>query len=88
MNSPADSCNAAEALIDSMAECLTPEVLAAMASQKLSPLGAQRMGELAEKANEGLLSAVEKEEYEQSIAISHILTILRLKARLRFRDAA
>lgn len=40
-----------------------------------------RMEELADKANEGLLSPVERSEYESLISASKLMSILRLKAR-------
>lgn len=43
---------------------------------------AARMEELADKANEGLLTVVERSEYESLISASKLLSILRLKARL------
>jgi hypothetical protein len=40
-----------------------------------------RIDELAEKCNEGLLTEVEREEYEDYVQATHLIGILQRKAR-------
>jgi hypothetical protein len=43
---------------------------------------AQRIAELAEKCNEGALSAAEQQEYETYVHAGNLVAILQAKARL------
>jgi hypothetical protein len=47
------------------------------------PALAERVAELAEKANEGELSAGDREEYEAYIEATNLLAILQAEARYR-----
>lgn len=48
----------------------------------------QRLGELAEKANEGRLSADEQAEYEAYIEANNLLAVLQAEARFRLTHQA
>jgi hypothetical protein len=67
--------------LDLVADCFTAEVARRVASVKIDAATRARVDELAEKANEGLLSAEERAEYEEYIEASDLLGILQAKAR-------
>jgi hypothetical protein len=60
---------------------LTPEVAKALVELRAEPAVQARMDELAEKCNEGHLTADEREEYETSIRFGNFIAILQAKAR-------
>ena len=70
-------------LLDPVVECLTPEVARRVASLRASPVVQSRFDELAEKCNEGRLSAAEAEQYDALLRALDVLTALQLKARKR-----
>ena len=72
-----------EALADSMAACLDSSSLLAMAQFKLDPRAQARLDELADNTNEGLISNVERAEYQSFIGISEFLGLAQLRARAR-----
>lgn len=65
-----------------VARCLTSESASALLESNTDPLTEARLDELAEKANEGLLTPEETEEYDALIILGDLLAILRVKARL------
>ena len=69
-------------LVEPVVRTLTPEVAKAIVELRADPALQARMDELAEKSNEGQLSADEREEYETSIRFGNFLAILQAKARL------
>lgn len=70
-------------LLDTVVECLTPEVARRVASLRASPVVQSRFDELAEKCNEGRLSPAEAEQYDALLRALDVLTALQLKARKR-----
>jgi len=54
-----------------------------MAEFKLDARAQARLDELAEKSNEGLISNVERAEYQAFIGISDFLGLAQLRARAR-----
>lgn len=68
-------------LLDSVADCFTPEVARRLSNLQLRPALQARLAELAEKANEGLLSPEESDEYGAFIEVGDLITILQSKAR-------
>lgn len=72
-----------EALADSVAACLDAPSLRAIANMELDPKTRNRLDELAEKANEGQLSADERVEYQSFIGVSEFLGLAQLRARAR-----
>ena len=88
MQSSQSSVDIVDGVLDAMAQCLTPDALLALSQTKLNPAVSERVEYLAAQANEGALTAEEAEQYEQFIDLTHYLTILRLKAKLRLKEAA
>lgn len=70
-----------ERLLDTLASCLTPDVARRVASLHVDAATQARIDELAEKANEGQLSAEEDSEYRQFIEAMDFVAILQAKAR-------
>jgi hypothetical protein len=64
-----------------MAECLTPQAAERIVQLKASEEAQNRIDELAEKCNEGLLSADERAEYEMFVWIGQYISGMQAKAR-------
>ncbi len=63
-------------------ECrLTPEVATRIVNLRADSPTQARVDQLAEKANEGQLSAVEQREYDRYLEALRLVTILQAKAR-------
>ncbi|PWU09472.1 MAG: hypothetical protein C5B50_27215 [Verrucomicrobia bacterium] len=72
-------------MLDLAAECFDPPTLHALAKLRLSPTMAAKVNRLAEKANEGTLSARERTEYQSFIRTSELLSLIQLRARQKLR---
>jgi hypothetical protein len=68
-------------LVEPVVRTFTPEVVQALIRLRADPQLEARMDELAQKCNEGQLTAEEREEYETSIRFANYLAILQAKAR-------
>jgi hypothetical protein len=68
-------------LVEPVVRTFTPEVARALIQLRADSQVQARMDELAEKSNEGQLTAEEREEYETSIRFANYLAILQAKAR-------
>src|SRR4051812_23693422 len=68
-------------ILDPVTDCLTPEVAQKILAVRLDPRVQARLDELAEKANEGLLTDVEREEYALYIEALDLVAIVKAKAR-------
>ncbi len=68
-------------LIEPIAECLTIEAATKVASLRADVVDQQRLDELAEKANQGTLSAEERSDYDRLLAAFHFMTIIQARAR-------
>lgn len=64
-----------------LADCLTREVAERLLAFQVDPAICMRVGELAEKANEGQLSAAERCEYEDYNDVMDLVAILQAQAR-------
>ena len=69
------------ALMTSLANCLDGASLKSVVELRASPEAASRMEWLAERANEGELTAEERAEYESCIRFGSFLGILQSIAR-------
>lgn len=70
-----------EDVLEPVARCFTPEVARQIAGLKLGPEVEARLDELAEKCNEGRLTAAEQEQYEAYVEAIDLVAILQAKAR-------
>ena len=68
-------------VLDPFTECLTPEVAQRIVNLQADAQTQARVDELAEKANEGQLSAMDAAEYNRYREAFHFVTILQAKAR-------
>lgn len=67
-------------LLDPLSQCLDSESARRVAEFRVSTHVQERVDVLAERANEGLLSDVERGEYEALVNASDLISILKLKA--------
>jgi hypothetical protein len=70
-----------EQVLDPFVDCLTPEAARKIVALRAEPAVQTRLDQLADRANEGLLTPDERLEYEKFRATFHMITILQSKAR-------
>ncbi|MBV8895779.1 MAG: hypothetical protein JO051_04655 [Acidobacteriaceae bacterium] len=68
-------------LLDPLARCLDLESAQRVAESKISPAVQQKADALAQRANEGMLTAAEHSEYEALINAADLIAVLKVKAR-------
>lgn len=68
-------------VLEPFMECLTPEVAQRIVNLRADTPMQARIDELADKANEGLLSVKEKAEYDRYRDAFHFVTIVQARAR-------
>ncbi len=78
----ASSTGILDQVLDPLADCLTPEVATRILAVSLEPQRQFRINELAQKANEGLLSEEERREYAEYVEALDLVGILKATARL------
>jgi len=76
-----------DSLLESAAWCLDAESVRALGELQLAQTDRSRLDSLAQKANEGQLSADEAREYDRFIELGDIIAILRLKAERQMQLA-
>jgi hypothetical protein len=69
-----------DSLLESAARCLDAESVRALGELRLADAAKSRLDLLAQKANEGQLTAEEVREYDRFIELGDIIATLRLKA--------
>jgi hypothetical protein len=72
---------AMDKMLDQLSGCFNAEAARRIVELKIDAETQARVAALAEKANEGLLSADELEEYKSYVEVGDIIAILKLKAR-------
>jgi hypothetical protein len=88
MNPPEEQLDIVDGMLEAFAACLPRESLERLVTDEYPESVLARMDELGRKANEGSLSDEEREQYSRSIEVGDILSLIRLKARLRLGKAA
>ncbi len=68
-------------LMSPVTDCLDESSLRALVALRANPSAAERMSLLAERANEGNLTADEQEEYKSCVMFASFLGVLQSKAR-------
>ena len=68
-------------LLDPIGKALGPDVAQRVLALRADPDAQRRIDELADKANEGELSAEERSEYESLLAAATVIGVLQAKAR-------
>jgi hypothetical protein len=76
-----------ERVLDPLAECLTPDAARKIIALRADPPTQARIDELADKANQGLLTAEDRRDYERFLATFHVITILQSRARRVLQQA-
>ena len=74
-------------VFDPISRCLTPAVARRIVKLRADPDLDARIHELAAKANEGLLTAAERAEYDTYVRAIHFFTVLQSKARRLLKGA-
>lgn len=72
-------------LLEPLAGCLSPDVAAKVAEMRADDAMQDRIDYLAERANEGLLSDDERDEYAGYLHAIDVIAILQAKARSLLR---
>jgi hypothetical protein len=72
-------------LLEPLAGCLSPDVAAKVADLRADDEMQARIDYLAERANEGLLTPDEREEYAGYLHAIDVITVLQAKARSQLR---
>lgn len=75
-------------LLDPVVRCLSPRAARELVSLRADEEAQARVRELAEKCNEGTLSAEERAEYEAYAMAANIVAILQAKARALLRASS
>ena len=75
-----------ERVIEPARDQLLPEVATAILRFDFQEADHQRMAELAEKCNEGLLTEDERTEYENYVRIGNVLALMQSMARLALKQ--
>ena len=68
-------------LLDPLHECFTPKLARKLRDLRADPELRRQIQELAEKCNEGLLTAEERSQYEAIVHAIQFMTALQSKAR-------
>lgn len=68
-------------MLDPVSRCFTPEVAERLINIQVDPELQMRVDELADKCNEGELTAHEQLEYEAYVRAGNLIAILQAKAR-------
>lgn len=74
-------------LVEPVVRTFTPEVARALVQLRADPELQARMDELAEKCNEGRMTAEEREEYDTSVRFANYLAIIQARARRLLRTS-
>jgi hypothetical protein len=75
-------------LLDPVGRLLSPEVARRLIALRADPVAQARVDYLGDRANEGLLTPEEREEYETLVAASNVIAILQAKARASLASSA
>ncbi len=72
---------AMDKMLDQLSDCLNAEAAQRVVGLRIDPEIQTRVEVLADKANEGLLSEEERDEYKTFIEMADLIAILKLKAQ-------
>ena len=75
------SVSSVERLLEPVSRSLNPASAKSLAEMKADPIAVKRVSALAEKCNEGALTAEEQREYETCVRVANFVAILKAKAR-------
>jgi hypothetical protein len=69
-------------ILEPVTDVLTPELAEAIAELKVNSAIENRISHLAERCNQGELTAAERSEYESYVQAVDLISLLQAKARL------
>ena len=72
-------------LLEPLAGCLSADVAAKVADLRADEAMQSRIDDLAERSNEGLLTAAERDEYAGYLHAIDVIAVLQAKARSQLR---
>ena len=75
-----------EQIIEPFAACLTRDAAQKIADARADATTQAQFDDLADKANRGVLSEVEKNEYQQLLALFHVISLLQIRAKRILKD--
>ena len=75
-------------MLDPLGRALTPDAARQLADLRADPELQRRMDDLAERCNDGNLTADERAEYEAYVAAATLIAVLQPKARAVFSGGA
>ncbi len=75
-------------LLDSLTHCFTPAVAEEVVKLRYDGHVQQKLADLRQKANEGMLSAAETKEYETFVEAVDFIAILQAKSRQMLQEKA
>jgi len=75
-------------MIEPVTRAFTREVAEALVNLRASPTAQARIAELAEKCNDGSLTAAERAEYETYVHVVDLIAVLQAKAQLWLKQHA
>ena len=78
--------NYPDRILGPLVDCLNLEAALCIVNPRMDPEIRARVAVLAERANEGELSAEERAEYSSYIDASDLLAVIRLKVKRRLDD--
>lgn len=73
-------------LLEPFADCLTPDVAARVANMRADDEIQDRIDYLADRANDGLLTPDEQDEYTGYLHAIDVIAVLQAKARSQLRN--
>ena len=73
-------------LLEPLSRCLDAESARRVAEFRVAPLIQEKISVLGERANEGLLTEVERAHYEAIINAADFISILKLKAQRNLKS--
>ncbi len=88
MNRDAAATSVLDQLLDPVSRCFGREGARALLEVRAEAKAQARIAELAEKCNEGQLTAEERREYETYVHVGNLIAILQAKARLFLKQQA
>jgi hypothetical protein len=72
-------------LLEPFTDCLTPEVAAKVADLRADDATQERIDYLADRANDGLLTVEERDEYVGYLHAIDVIAVIQAKARSQLR---
>ena len=86
--SQTQSASILDRLLEPLGDTMPVEYARKLVELRAGPADQERIDELADKCNEGLLTPEEREEYERYVQAIQVITVLQLKASVVWPSAA